>query len=633
MEDQRGDLLAAEGLSRLPARVGLAIVLALASIAGAQLWRACRGQTGLAMWDESAHGLAGLQVADALRHLDPPGLFLAINRQALWPFVHSLMLAPAYLIAGNGLASAEATSVLLFVATMVLLFVAGTLVHPTRGAWVGLAAAALALLSPSYRVFGSLVMLEMPGAFLLVLAFVLHARAAARASGPGALGAAGWAATALFLCKYNYGVLWLAAVCLWEWQGIDAEARRRTRSALRALAPPRAWLRPMPLLFAAGALAVLLILATGGGAFTVLGQRISVRSPGNLAYALWLAFGLWMILPRRGRESRAAWAWARLPKRARILGGTILLPLAVWFTIPWPNHLREFFHFVANRDSGMPVWTAEGLLFYPRAFAADFSPGPVVASVALALAWWPPPPGRDHRPARLAWLAFAIAFAAIVLHRYRDSRFFFTVCPMLWLCAARNAVATADRLLGRVRPRALREGLWLAAAALTIAVAWPRPARDAAWIARRSAFRGPGDFVVALDAVLDEVGSAATPSRGPRSALLGYSNLLSPGLLAWHARLTRPEIPPGRLPQRVPFLGAGADEAALKARGQWLDARAEVVIAALADSVPESADYADETWADRRMVARMASGAESGWTLRQERTAGRFQISRFERDR
>ena len=616
-------------------RGGFAVILTLASSGGVDIWRACRAQTGLPMWDESAHALAGIQVADALRFPpDPFSLILAIHRQALWPFVHSLMLAPAFMIRGNNLASAEAVSVLLWVGTILLLFVAGTFVHPTRGAWVGLAAATLALLSPSYRVFGSLALLEMPGAFLLALAFVLQARAEKRPASRGALAAAGFAATALFLCKYNYGLLWLAALAVWEWQGLGREDRRRARSALRPLANPRAWLRPMPLLFAAGALALAFILVSGGGTFSVLGLRVSARSPGNLPYALGVIFGLWMILPREGRESRAVRLWARLPWRARVYGWTLVAPLVFWFAIP--PHLREFFNFIANRDSGIPFWTAEGLLFYPRAFAADFSPAPAVAWTALALAAWPPRSEPGGRIARLAWLAFAIAMMATVFHRYRDSRFFFTVCPMLWLCAARNAGVIAGRALGRLRPRFVEEGPWLALAALTIAAAWPRPARDSAWVAGRSAYRGPSDMVRALDSVLDELGPGVLTlearATAPRVVLLGYSNLLSPGLLAWHARLTR-VMESGRLPRRVPALVAEGGEAALAARGRWLDANADVVIAAFADSMPESAEYETEIAADRRTVSRMMTGAEPGWARVRERRSGRYRIERFERNR
>ena len=361
----------------------------LGALSAAGLWRMCRSNPSLPLWDEAAHGYAGVQVADALRHFHPLELFLALNRQVVWPFVHSLLLAPALLLGGNGFAAAEAGSIALGFATVIALFAAGTQLHPTRGAMVGLVAAALALLAPAYALFGTLAMLEIPGALLLAVAFALHVRAAREPLSPRHLRAAGIATTALFLCKYNYGLMWLAPLAFWEWRFLPQEFRARAWAAVRRRMTPRWWLRPMPLLFAIGTVAITAILLSGGGEFAWLGQRVSVRSPGNLAYGLWLVGLVWLLIPRRGRESRRAWIWAHCPERARLLVQTIAVPLAVWFTLPYPNRVKEFFGFIANRDSGASPWSAEGLLYYPRAFVADYSPAPWVAWGVLGLALAP----------------------------------------------------------------------------------------------------------------------------------------------------------------------------------------------------------------------------------------------------
>ncbi|MEO5616543.1 MAG: hypothetical protein ABIS67_02120, partial [Candidatus Eisenbacteria bacterium] len=201
----------------------------------------CRSHPSLPLWDEAAHGYAGVQVADAFRHFNPLELFLALNRQVVWPFVHSLLLAPALLLGGNTFAAAEAASLALYAATILAIFFAGTLLHPTRGALVGLAAASLALLAPSYRLFGSLAMLEIPGALLLAIALSLHALAAREPLVPGRLRAAGLATTALFLCKYNYGLMWLLPLAFWEWRQLPDDFRRRARAAIRRRRSRESW--------------------------------------------------------------------------------------------------------------------------------------------------------------------------------------------------------------------------------------------------------------------------------------------------------------------------------------------------------------------------------------------------------
>jgi hypothetical protein len=211
----------------------------------------------------------------------------------------------------------------------------------------------------------------------------------------------------------------------------------------------------------------------------------------------------------------------------------------------------------------------------------------------------------------LAWLAFAFGVVAAIVHRDRDSRFLFTVTPPLWLCAASNAIALANAALRRLPWRAIRETAWIAAGLALIAAAWlARPSTEAL-AGRRAAFRGPARLAPVIAAALDAVGDATRENHRARVVLLGESNVLSPGLLAWRARLAHPEWPASRLPKRAPYLEPGADEAALEERLDWLEAHADFVVVALADSVgaPQRAEYARETRTDRETVARMREDA------------------------
>ena len=152
----------------------LAAVSVLAISAALELARIAHAGRGLPMWDPAEHGLAGVTLAEALRRGDLVGFLLGLNRQVMWPFVHSLMLAPWVLVRGHDYPATDELSAALFAATVVTLGVAGLRLHPTRGVWVGAAAAALALTAPLYRFFGTVTMLEMPGAFLLALTAGLH---------------------------------------------------------------------------------------------------------------------------------------------------------------------------------------------------------------------------------------------------------------------------------------------------------------------------------------------------------------------------------------------------------------------------------------------------------------------------
>ncbi|HVP15232.1 MAG TPA: hypothetical protein VMS88_06790, partial [Terriglobales bacterium] len=513
--------------------------------------------------------------------------------------VHSLLLAPWLIARGIDYAAADQLSSVLFAGAVLAIFAAGAGLDRARGAWVGAAAAALALTAPLYRLFGTLAMLEMPGAFLLALTLALWIRESRRPGSRGATIAAGLSTTALFLCKYNYGLLWLPPLAWHVWSTEEAGMRARIRDRVRAALRERRWLRPFPLLVIAYALGLLAILVTGGGAFRIGGTWVSIRSPGNPAYLLYvvlLARGALAI--RRGGGARVA--WGRLSPRLRALAATVAIPLGVWFLIPVPNRVKELFGFVTNRVTGPSPWTAAGLLDYPRVFVHEYAPAPVAGWIVLALACVP---RRSRRPAdRLLDAAFAFGFLATVAHRDHDPRFLFTTALLAWLRAARTAVEWADVLLKPLRkiPWA-REAVWTAALLTLLIGGWRlAPSRASVAEARRLQ-NSPAAFVPVLDRVLEEVDRA----RG-RCVVLGFSNWLSPGLLHWEALRRSPDAP-WRPPARAPA-GPVANG---PARAQGL--RAPIVIAALpyGPMPPQARDYLAEVRPDSALMSRLESAPGS----------------------
>ena len=581
--------------------VALAGILAMAAAVAVRLAGICVTGAGLPLWDGSAHGLAGVELARALRRGDLLAFLLGINRQVLWPFVHPLMLTPWLLLRGDGFAAADQFSSLLYAGTVLAVFAAGWSLHPTRGAWVATAAAVLVLLAPEYRLFGTLTMLEMPGAFLLAVTLALWVRTLEEPCSRPLLAAAGLSTTALFLCKYNYGLLWLVPLAWHELSAGPAAPRepliRRALAALRG----RRWTRPFPLFMVIYAAGLVAIQVTGGGVFEILGTRISVRSPGNAAYVYYLLLLGWAGL-RIHRTGGAGRAWRSLAPRARILVGTVVLPLGVWFLIPVPNRVKNLFGFVSNRDSGAPIWTLPGLSFYPKAFVQDYSPAPLVGWLVLALAVVPAPGGR--KADRLLYSAFAFGLLATMVHRYHDPRFLFTVALLVWLRAARTAVAIADRLLAARRTRSwVEEAVWSAGLVALLAWSWGAAPSRAATEAAHRGWYTPSGFGDVLDRVLER----ASQSRDG-SVLLGYSNRLSPGLLRWEALLTRPGLPAAGLPGRVPWPAGEASDGEFTARVERLRSSGRVVIAALPTGPPAEweSEYRTEVRADSMLAARLA---------------------------
>ena len=556
-------------------------VLLVAGAVAARLVRIAAGEPGFPLWDEAAHGLAGLDLADALRAGDLPGLLRVLNERVTWPFVHALLLLPGFLLLGSGYATGDVVSAVLLGGTAVAAFAAGLALHPTRGPWLGAMAAVLLLLAPAYRLHGTLTMLEVPGALLLAIALAWYVRAGL-AGEPGtprsrsALRAAGIASATLFLTKYNYGLLWLLPLAAHEATGSSAAGCRAVLDTALACLRGRPWLRPFPLFVAAYVLFLLAIVVTGGWDVVVAGHAVSIHSPGNPAYILYAILLIGAVTRWARRPAAARERWRALASRHRTLLATVGAPLAVWFAIPLPNRVQAFFSFVQNRSDAVPLGLLDRLVFYPHAFLADYAPVPAVGAVVLALALLPPRGTRRGDPARLVYLAMWVGLAAATFHAYHQSRFLFTTALMVWLSAGRAAVSLAERALARPEmPEALRRMAW--GGALVALLAWGAwGGTSDLWL--RAAHRG-SQSGAALRPVLDWI--ADESARGPgRAVLLGYNVRVSPALVAWRLRLANPTLRRAA-PARRPSPPPGADSAAFTAHASALLARHDRLLAIL----------------------------------------------------
>src|SRR6266850_1040620 len=119
-----------------PAIAGVAI-LGLATLLTTRLVRVAMGELGYPVCDPAAHGLAGLDLADAVRAGNPLDVLRVLNECVTWPFVHALFLLPGFLLLGNGYATGNIVSAVLLGGTALGTFAAGLALHPTRGPWLG----------------------------------------------------------------------------------------------------------------------------------------------------------------------------------------------------------------------------------------------------------------------------------------------------------------------------------------------------------------------------------------------------------------------------------------------------------------------------------------------------------------
>src|SRR4051794_8105544 len=373
------------GTSRAAARPALpvwaAIALALTALAAVQAWQIYAfylAQDRLPQWDMAGHAWGGIELHQALRHGQPFRFLKLLNAQDKWPFGFSLLLVPFVWAGSDTFAAATLLSVVLFTLVPLLLLWGAWEVDPDEaGLWSGGLAALLFLASPLLRVFAVLIMREEAGVFFSLAAFCAYLRAR-RLGGEGPWRLAGLAGLALFLIKYNYALIWGAAVAANEILRLSPEGRARLREeALRRLWP---WGKRQgsPLSRVA---AVFLYVITAAALLKV-----------NVGYELYAAllvttvWGVW----HWWRDPAGAMAWYRgLPAAGRALIATVVLPLWVWFLSPRPVHPREILAFLRNRSTGLALASADTWLYYPRSFVRDDLPAPlglvVLALLVLAL--------------------------------------------------------------------------------------------------------------------------------------------------------------------------------------------------------------------------------------------------------
>jgi hypothetical protein len=204
--------------------IGIAIALALGvAVAGSVNARLAPAR-GPLEWDEGGHVWKGYLATRALGRGDFAGLVEAAGSDPLYPPLHTSLLAGWFAVFGASERSAYALSAAsLAIAALLMALLAWPL-----GGWLASAIATLLVLgSPLHVELAGTAMLELPGTafgLLTIAALFAHVRSGSRSS---AL-IAGLAMGALFLYKYNFGLMLAAGVALFQvtsWRRPEWRAR------------------------------------------------------------------------------------------------------------------------------------------------------------------------------------------------------------------------------------------------------------------------------------------------------------------------------------------------------------------------------------------------------------------------
>jgi hypothetical protein len=432
------------------------------------------------------------------------------------------------------------------------------------------------------QVFATVVMLEIPGILLLLIAVGLYLRSLESGSARD-FTLACIAATTLFFCKYNYGLIWILPMSANELLRVHGPQGRQLSESLNRLGAVLR--RPWPAVLVVGLLGATIIEIAGPWRFSLGGRAVSVSSAGPLLYALYgLTLVGWLLRPRRSIQM-VRQLLARLDPRPRTMLVAIAVPVALWMVVP--SHTINFVTFLVNRSAGPPVLSLESLLFYPRVFLSEYSPLPAVGIAVLFFGVFSL---RRLRGAdeigRVLALALLFSAIAVVAHPYKQPRFLFLTATLLWFTGSREAVVLGARGINRFGETTRR------LLASTLAVAALLIAATAAVDADRL-LKGHRQHTV--DASTAEVLGAITGEAAQvrTSVLLGTWNHLSPWLVEWSCLQRGPSMALTQVPREPTRRSQRGD-----IRG-WLAAEPPellIVLSATPGSKPRAGFGAETRW-------------------------------------
>lgn len=564
-------------LAALAAMLVVAGVVAPHSIAVVQ----ARGL--LPTWDLAAHLSHGWLDYHFLITGQPHRLLWDLWLQGYWPPMLSIIQIPFYIVTGGditgGLWSTLATFVGVGVAgASILRRLCGTAAWLPAALFIGLLSS-----SPFLLAYGTVTMTETLGA-LAQLVLIDAYLADRQHPSPGTARRLAIAMGLLFFTKYNYFLLLVAPLVLYEWmeRTPGLALRDRARALVRLLW--RGLASPIGAFVAIATLVMLVIVGSGGFETRVWGHRLSVRGVGNAGHlVLYIVLARIWFLHARGRID-----WSRLTSqdpRVRPILAWFVVPVTIWLAAPYPNHLRDFFNFVVNRPMGADS-LGSGLSVYADAlrgsyFASDWVLAAVLATFLVAAVSY------RRQPPCVQWLLLTVPFQclAIVVHQTRFARFLLPTVVLLMLIAAgevgRWCAASSRRRVAAV---------WLSPVVIVTALMACRG------VVASDAFRAPAFELYTDSAPLrSALGTIRAGLTGDdRLAVVGQSNVLSPALLSWELG------PPAGAP-RFPIPLAGVHR-------QDMDTATQVLLLESIDSSPELDDVTHYLVQRDAVLLRVARG-------------------------
>ena len=385
-------------------------------------------------YDLATHSYFGWELYHYLTTFNLPMFLWSIWEESRWPFVNAIIQSPFYLALGEEYKSSipAAAFTLAGIGIVSSAIIAGR----SKAPMVTIAIVALLILSsPIYLAFSSFTMMEITGSFaqaLCLLTYLLSRETKA----PLYSKLFGFSLLLIFFTKFNYFAMTAISLAVVEYHlqtvgkslGDHLSMWRRWFLAV--------WSRPVGKFFIVYSFVVAILTKIGMIRFEILGQEITINGVGSSGYFILYLF-LW-ILWKTHREDKINWANIfSVDHRVEPLIYYYVIPTLVWFAIPYPNHMNDFFTYLFTHKNPVGMTFGEGAIYYFVAmrdhyFFNIYLMLSTLAFFLLAVIRFAKQPVFMKLLLATATLELLMAFT----HHLKESRFLFSAMLPFWIASS-----------------------------------------------------------------------------------------------------------------------------------------------------------------------------------------------------
>jgi hypothetical protein len=385
----------------------------------------------LPLWDQAAHSVEGWEIYFYLRSMNLPMFVWKLWTRGLWPFVNNLYLTIFYFICGPYYYSALISNVVAFIGIGCL----SSYILIKLSTNIPIFSMSLMLLflisSPMYLAFASLSMLETFGSLMQLLVFISYIFLDERRDNKSATIFA-CSLTILFFTKFNYFFMVFIPILIHEYFIFTSNftLREHWRNFLKNTKLLLSYTLGKVLFLYC--LIMIILIKVGGFEFSILNRKVYIGDIGGSGHVVLyiLLWNLWKSYNKR----KEYWKYIlSLDYRIRPLIYFFGIPVLIWFAIPYPNHINDFFKFMINRKTENIDFFG-GIYYYYNALRNDYfySNSLFIVTIIIYIVSI----GRyKYQESHKKWLILTsfLQILMIISHHQKQSRFLFLFPITLWL--------------------------------------------------------------------------------------------------------------------------------------------------------------------------------------------------------